>query len=102
MSQGEVSGGGLRGRFQGEVSKGGLRGRPQGEVSGGVSGGGLLGRSQEEVSGGGFRWRSNEECFLINIMLLVFFQPLPSFLPFFELKISGSYILLFRFSWFFR
>ena len=38
------------------------------------SGGGLRGRSQGEVSGGGFRWKSNEECFLINIMLLVFFS----------------------------
>ena len=54
-----------------EVPSGdGLRGRSQGEVSGG----GLRGRSQGQVSGGDFRWRSNEECFLINIMLLVFFS----------------------------
>ena len=89
--KGEISEVALRRYPQGLGSGGGLRGRSQGEVSGE----GIRGRYQGEVSGGGFRLRSNEECFLINIMLLVFF----SHSHHFYLSLN---ILLIRFSWFFH
>ena len=58
-----------------------------------VSGGGFKGRFQGEVSGGGPRRRPKKEFFLINTMLLFIFQPMISFWTCLWLKTIDSILL---------
>ena len=96
--QGEVSGGTLSGCFP----RVGSRERSQGEVSGG----GLRGKFQGEVSGGDFRNSFQRDVsgvvFSYQYYVADYFSTIIFFLSCFRLESIDSYILLFRFSWFFQ